>query len=193
MSSRDREEIIHKVVQLAAKILVEEGHEALTVRRIAQESGSSTQLIYTLFGGKFGLLDGLYKEGFIRFRDFMATNRASADCCKNLENWIRSYRDFAIQYRPFFNVMFTRPVPEYVPPIESLEFAWKSLEQLLKAVQKAQVAGFLKGDPTLVALRLWSQSHGIVSLELIGHLSDKTSDQLYEEFIRNIWVGGNCT
>lgn len=44
------------LIQHALRILDAEGAEALTIRRIAEAAGTSTQAIYTGFGGKTGLL-----------------------------------------------------------------------------------------------------------------------------------------
>ncbi|MFN7729264.1 MAG: TetR/AcrR family transcriptional regulator [Bdellovibrio sp.] len=185
---KDREDLCKKVIGVAAKILSDEGPDALTVRRIAQESGASTQLVYTLFGGKFGLIDGLYKEGFIRLADFMASRQNTQDPKKNLENLLHAYREFSVKNKPFFIVMFTRPVPEYTPPPESLRMAWSSFETLVKAIERVQPLGHLKGDAKFIARELWSQAHGVVTLEMIGHLWDRAGDRIYDEMINRLWA-----
>ena len=53
-----------QVVEAAARVLAEDGPHGLSLRRIAAEAGASTQIVYTLFGGKPGLADALYGEGF---------------------------------------------------------------------------------------------------------------------------------
>ena len=52
------------VLGAAKRLLEEEGASALSVRRLAKELGTSYQLVYTLFGGKQGLLDALFRDGF---------------------------------------------------------------------------------------------------------------------------------
>jgi AcrR family transcriptional regulator len=37
----------------------EDGPDALTMRRIAAEAGSSTTVLYTMFGGKAGIAEAL--------------------------------------------------------------------------------------------------------------------------------------
>lgn len=185
--SKDREELCKKVVGLAAKILSDEGPEALTVRRIAQESGASTQLVYTLFGGKFGLVDGLYREGCRRMEEYMQSRQDLHDPRKNLENLLRAYREFATIQKPFFTVMFTRPVPEYTPPEESLKMAWASFEFVVRAVEGVQPLGHLPGEPAFVARKLWSQIHGVVALEMIGHLWENAGQRIFDDLISGLW------
>jgi hypothetical protein len=42
------------VVEVAARVLAEDGPHGLSLRRVAAEAGGSTQIVYTLFGGKPG-------------------------------------------------------------------------------------------------------------------------------------------
>jgi AcrR family transcriptional regulator len=185
--SKEREELSERVIGLAAAVLSKEGPDGLTVRRIAAESGASTQMIYTLFGGKFGLIDGLYREGFRRFDQFMHQREDPENPRRNLENWLRGYRIFAREQRPFFTVMFTRPVPEYTPPPESLQIAWASFHGLIRAIEKVQGQGDLPGDPIFFARKLWSQVHGIVTLEMIGHLWDNSGEKILDELLKSLW------
>ena len=185
--SKDRDELTQKVIGLAAQVLSDEGPEALTVRRVAQESGASTQLIYTLFGGKFGLVDGLYKEGFRRFENFIREKQDPKDAKKNLECIWLGYREFAIQHKPLFNVMFTRQVAEYTPPQESLRLAWEAFGTFIRAVERAQAEGHLQGDPVFIVRKLWSQVHGVVTLEMMGHLYGTAGEKICRDFMDDLW------
>ena len=50
----------------AHDLLATEGPAALTVRRIAAAAGMSTMNVYSRFGGKDGVLDELFIDGFRR-------------------------------------------------------------------------------------------------------------------------------
>ena len=64
----------------AARTLLEaDGPAALTVRRIAAEAGMSTMNVYSRFGGKDGVVDELYCEGFHRLRAYLAKHSKSDD------------------------------------------------------------------------------------------------------------------
>ena len=67
-----------QVLEAAARLLAEEGPHGLSLRRVAAEAGGSTQIVYTLFGGKPGLADGLYAEGFDRLASAMHAALAAA-------------------------------------------------------------------------------------------------------------------
>lgn len=184
--SKDRADLTQKVILIAAQVLQSEGPDALTVRRIAQESGASTQLIYTLFGGKNGLLDGLYSEGFRRLQQLIVERDGKLDPKENIESMLLAYREFAQQSRPFFAVMFW--LQNQNPPRDSLMLVNRFLETLSEGVKKCQEVNHLMGDPAIVARDLWAGVHGITSLELMGHFEGPLANKLFQEFVRNVWT-----
>ena len=60
------DELRQRVLDVACRLLMNAGPESLTVRRIAAEADCPTTVIYTMFGGKEGLAEALYLEGFER-------------------------------------------------------------------------------------------------------------------------------
>ena len=54
------------LMKAAADLLASEGPEALTVRRIAATAGCSTMGLYSRFGGKDGVVERLWLDGFAR-------------------------------------------------------------------------------------------------------------------------------
>lgn len=166
------------LLDAASELLVAEGPRALSMRRVAAAAGCSTTVLYTLFGGKEGLADALYQEGFARLTaaveaavaeveatggDPMAATVAAA----------RAYRANALAERTYYGVMFGNPIPGFVPSAESLAVADASLAPLTAAIRDAMEAGVLvAGDPQEVAEVCWAAAHGVVSLELAGHFPD---------------------
>ena len=60
------------LLEAGARVLAREGPAALTTRRVADEVGASTTAVYTLFGGKGGLVREIYIEGFARLAEAFA-------------------------------------------------------------------------------------------------------------------------
>ena len=56
-----------------------DGPTALTVRRIAGAAGVSTMNVYSRFGGKDGVLDELFAEGFRRLGERMERHPSTDD------------------------------------------------------------------------------------------------------------------
>src|SRR4051794_4316776 len=63
----------------AHDLLATEGPGALTVRRIAAAAGMSTMNVYSRFGGKDGVLDELFVDGFRRLGETMRASPQSDD------------------------------------------------------------------------------------------------------------------
>jgi hypothetical protein len=78
--------------------------------------------------------------------------------------------------------MFGRPVPSFTPDRETQEAADATYRPLVDAVRRCLDAGQLAGgEPERIAFHLWAVSHGMVSLELAGHLGGVDAAQAYEE------------
>ena len=116
----------------AARTLLEaDGPAALTVRRIAAEAGMSTMNVYSRFGGKDGVVDELYCEGFHRLREYVAKHAKSDDPVENFRAPGVAYRDFALENRTFYSVMFFRPIPGYVPSPAARRVALDGFDELV--------------------------------------------------------------
>src|SRR3954467_13282778 len=63
----------------ASELLSKEGASGLSVRRIAAAAGCSTMGLYSRFGGKDGVVDELYAEGFVRLIGAMKANPVTGD------------------------------------------------------------------------------------------------------------------
>src|SRR5262245_11598334 len=94
--AQTREMLRRNAVQAASQILIREGAGALTVRRVAQELECSTKVIYTLFGGKDGLANELYREGFTRLRQALGRVPRTTDPREYLTGIGWAYWEFGI-------------------------------------------------------------------------------------------------
>jgi AcrR family transcriptional regulator len=161
------------VLDAASRLLVGEGPQALTMRRVAGAVGCSTTVLYTAFGSKDGLADALFREGFQRLRRRLEAVAPGDDPLARLRALAHAYRESALASRSYYGVMFQQAIPGYRPSAESLAAAGASLEVLTDAVRACMDAGVLRaGDPQAVAEVLWAAVHGAVSLELAGHFPD---------------------
>jgi AcrR family transcriptional regulator len=163
------------LLDTASRLLVAEGPQALTMRRVAAEAGCSTTVLYTTFGAKNGIAEALYREGFARFHRKLATV-PDGDPLERLIALGHAYRENAIENPTYYGVMFGRAIPGFVPSEEALLEAAPTLQTLIDQVQVCMDAGVLEpGDPQAVAEVLWAATHGAVSLELAGFFGDEAT------------------
>lgn len=171
------------LLDAADEILTTKGPDGLTVRGIAEQAGCSTMGVYTHFGGKDGVVDALYQEGFRRLGAAMAKVRATADPLADLRRCGQAYRRNALENPTHYLVMFERIVPGFEPSPASHEVALGTLGQLEARIQRVIDAGLTdprRRDATSLALDVWASLHGMVSLELHGTAPELDARRAFE-------------
>jgi AcrR family transcriptional regulator len=180
------------MLEAATRLLTEEGPAALTVRRVADAVNCSTTLLYSLFGGKDGLANELYLEGFARLKsEFEAAavplsrrkgKGGQEDGLAQILLHARAYHQYAKRNPSYYMVMFGDAIAGFVPPVESRNQAWESLAVLIGAFDRCMKSGALPpSNPTAAARLLWAAMHGAVSLELKGYyLKTERADELFD-------------
>lgn len=162
------------LLAVSLKILASEGVRGVTVRSVSTAAGCSTTGIYTHFGGKQGLLDAMFVDGFHDFRSHLAAG-PSVDPLATVRRSLERYREWALAHAPQYMLMFGSRASGYVPSEAAGTVGEPSLDDLVSRVQTAIDSGDLRGDARTVAMHLWSTAHGYVMLELAGpgpHLTD---------------------
>lgn len=155
------------LVHAASDLLATDGAAALTVRAIATAAGASTMNVYSRFGGKDGVVEQLYLQGFELLAAGMRGAGVTADPLADLQRCGQAYRRFALQHSTLYSVMFSRAVPDYEPSDEAKAFGLRTLDDLADRIQRAMDAGLLRPiDADHAAAIVWSTCHGVMSLEL---------------------------
>ncbi|GAA2151566.1 TetR/AcrR family transcriptional regulator [Actinomadura napierensis] len=177
------------LLDAASRLLAAEGPGALALRRIAAEVGCSTTVLYRMFEGKAGLVEALYVEAFQRFRRRLAAVPERSDPLEHLVELGRAYREYALAERNYYRLMFGEPVPGFRPSDEALVQAAATFTILEDAVAALDAAGLLAGgEPRHVAASLWAAIHGVVSLEMAGHLP-ADADEVFEATLAAMGTG----
>lgn len=154
------------ILQAAIRILHDQGAGALTVRSVATAAGCSTTGVYTWFGGKNGLVEAIFVDGFQRFGQTLAAVPAHGNQLDHLSSLAHAYRQWALSNPTHYMVMFGRAVPDFEAGEEALVTARSTFTGLVTAMTAAVEAGVIAGDPVQLAHHLWAGIHGYVSLEL---------------------------
>lgn len=178
--------VLHeRLLDVASRLLVQEGYPALTMRRIAKEAGCSTMVLYNTFGGKEGLINELYQEGFCRLTEAIEKTPQPEDPLVYIVALCQTYRETALANPTHYAIMFERAIPDFEPSTASRLEGKQSLMPLLQAVQVCIDRGLIKSqDAEQLAMMLWAAAHGVVSLELSGYLPSPTvGKQMYERVI----------
>jgi AcrR family transcriptional regulator len=172
-------ELATRLVDEAGRILAAEGAATLSLRRLATVSGTSTMAVYTLFGDKQGLLAAMHEEGFARLAAALESAQASSDDpLEALAAQGLAYRKTALANPHLYGLMFGTAVPGFAPDARGREASEATYRRLVDGVQRCLDSGALRGpDAERIAFHLWSVSHGMVSLEIAGHLDGDAGDR----------------
>ncbi len=171
------------LLDAASQLLETEGPEALTMRRIAGAVGCSTSVLYSMFGGKAGVAEALWREGFERLHAALAAVE-DGEPLDRLAAMGQAYRRSALANRSYYGVMFARPIPGFDPSPEAYEASLRPLGLLTDVVAACVDAGvFRLVDPAHAARVLWAASHGAVSLELAGYEGAVDAEACYEDLL----------
>src|SRR5437764_11892737 len=94
------------LIEAAARLIATEGASGLTLRRVADEVGTSTMAIYTHFGGMPELRRAVRREGFARLAARSARVGESDDPVADVAMLGLEYYELAISEPHLYRVMF---------------------------------------------------------------------------------------
>lgn len=156
-----------RLLEVASAHVSEHGAAGMSLRGIAAEARTTTAAVYTLFGSREELVTAVVREGFARFGAHLAAVPHDDDPRAHLLALGLAYRASALADPHFYRVLFggddeTRPAKQLAEPTFAV---------LRHAVGRVLTdAGAPAEAATAAAIRLWALAHGLVSLELGGHL-----------------------
>jgi AcrR family transcriptional regulator len=179
--------LVNTVLALASEMIAHEGTAALSMRKLAQATGCSTTVLYTLFGGKDGILNALFSEGFARLGAVHAQLGTTIDPRADIIALCLAYRRVALANPSHYAIMFGGSV-DFTPSPASRDTALAAMHPLMQAIERARAAGVLVVDDTeAFGTMLWSMAHGFVSLELAGMtLAKDQAESLYTAAIERM-------
>ncbi len=172
-----------RLLGATADIIDRHGPERLSLRAAADAAGTSTSAVYALFGGKAELLTAVMEHGFASF----GQSQAEAEP-RGLRALGRAYRAWAKQNPALYRLMFggaLLAIAECSPDPASTQ---ESMTPLVRALVAEGFADEADAGP--VALAVWAQVHGAVSLEFAGVAGDDVPwDAVYESVLDAIERG----
>lgn len=169
---REHDEETRAALRAAAERLVAAGGaDALSVRTVAAEAGTTTRAVYSLFGSKEGLVAAVAQTAFEYLYDGIDRLPKSDDPAADLTAiGTKVVRRLALHHPGLFRIAFQRVAGLHADPglVDARQRAWL---QLQAAVQRLQDAGQLGTKPVPDAAReinaMWE---GLANAELRGEV-----------------------
>jgi AcrR family transcriptional regulator len=163
--AREKGEREQRIKDAARRIATDEGWQAVTIRRLAEEIEYSQPVIYSHFRNRDAIVDAVAVEGFGQIAKLL---RAAKDSSSNdrlaLENVATAYIDFALGHSALYEAMLTLS--------SELRFAQPDAQSELREAFEALssvVAPFCQEADTATET-LWAALHGAAELERHGRI-----------------------
>jgi len=206
MRERYRAQVRQEVKEAALRQLAEAGPGALSISAIGKQLGVSGPALYRYFASRDDLLTELVIDAYHDLTNALAaaTSYVPDDRPRGrFEALARAYRRWALAEPHRYRLLFGPPLPGYEAHAQRLvEASWAAMNLLLEVLRgfaagAAEPSGPLASELTawaqqgnqrvdpgtaLHAILIWSQLHGIVSLEIAGNFASMSidADQLFE-------------
>lgn len=168
-----------------SNLLMQEGANAITMRRVADTVGCSTTVLYTMFRNKQGLVDELYLRGFDMLRESLKAVSRTDDLRNYIYALCLTYRNFALTNPTYYSIMFFKVIPEYAPGEANLKLGQSSIELLVQAIRDCISD---EGEAWEIARIIWATVHGHLGLELTGYFnySGLSPQQMLERALQGL-------
>ncbi|MET8810868.1 TetR/AcrR family transcriptional regulator [Streptomyces sp. NPDC004549] len=170
------EGVAERLVACATELLATRPRESVTVRVVAADAGTSTAAVYSLFGGKDGLIVAVRDRAVAGLFADLSAVPSTDDPLTDLHALAVAYRRWGHGHRHLYTVLFGG-VQSFEPSGEV--GSADPVGPLVAAIERALARGVLDGDATAIALSLWVALHGLVTLELAGALDLVAADAAF--------------
>lgn len=180
------------LINIAARLVTEEGPTALSSRRLAAEAGTSTMAVYTYFGSMSAVVREIVREGFDRLQRLFDQVEQTEDPVSDIALLGRVYRYNAITNRHVFEVMFGgSSLAGFALTDDDRQHGRYTLTPVIECARRCAAAGrFRPDDPVLAAHQMWLGVHGTVTLELGNYLvAPYDAHRCFESQLVSLMVG----
>ncbi|MFH8516640.1 TetR/AcrR family transcriptional regulator [Streptomyces gelaticus] len=169
--------IRRRLLDEAARTLVEEGPAALSARRLVKAVGASTMAVYTHFGSMPGLVREVMREGFGRFQARVEGVQPAvgldADPVRELAELCCVYQEFARTEPEVYAVLFGGSALagfELTDEDRNLgvRLLWFPRDAILRCIAAGRFRADVDAD--LAVRQLFAQMHGLAQLTRAGYI-----------------------
>jgi AcrR family transcriptional regulator len=152
-----------RILDAARELFVQEGYEAVSMRRIAARIEYSPTAIYLHFPDKQSILTALCDETFEKLSTRLAAHFTQVtDPLARLRDGLRLYVEFGLAHPHHYTVSFLLKARDVRPEPTAGHRAFAFLQA---AVAGAMATGAIRtGDVATTSQSLWAACHGLVAL-----------------------------
>jgi len=190
---REREELRQSILDASEELILQEGFEKLSMRKIADKIEYSTTTIYNYYHNKAEIICHLMRniiEQIIAEFDRVFEQEFTSPV-ERLRTIIKIYIQYGLDNPTHYKMFFITDVTEfkdYMTDFPGLE----PFKRLVKVVEECIDAGsFYSEEAAVISQGIWSAVHGITSLLIVRpdfpwEEKDKLLDHIIQTLIRGL-------
>jgi AcrR family transcriptional regulator len=189
MTKEEVENTRGRILDTALSIIIEEGFNNLSVRKIASRLGFTATTIYNYYTNKDEINLMIRIRGFEKLYDLLTNRSASFNDIENkLNARVRAYIEFGLTNPSYYDIMFNLHTPKYldyvgtdIEPLAHTEKqnALKCLSLFTELISAYIHLNGKKKDHFVLyqVVKYWSDLHGLVTL---------TNSRLFHEVLGDV-------
>ena len=176
MTLEEIEQTRGQILDTALDIIIEEGFNNLSIRKIGARLGVTAPTIYNYYTNKDELNLMIRVRGFETLHDLLLKRSEPYETLEDrLQARIRAYVEFGLAYPSYYDLMFNLHTPKYLDYVgtdmERAAFHEKQTALRCLALFAEPISAYIKEDGTekdrfvlYQVARFWSDLHGLVTL-----------------------------
>jgi len=191
-SIKQKEAIRVAILEASKTIVLKEGWQAVSIRKIADAIGYSLPVVYNHFESKDAILEEFVKQGFEMLSNVMLTTKGNeVEPKQQLIAMAKAYFNFAFEQREYYQMMFGLGMPS-CDRVNQISEIGKFGSILIDTIQKLNHVQTVTEQTILKFHTLWSILHGLSSINMVNMTA--TPDEMQQRvlldavqgFIQNI-------
>lgn len=161
-----------RIASVALRILVEEGAQAVTMRRVATGAGITPMATYRHYPNREVLLRTVADAAFAELGEAWGRRGHENDCERRIYGLLEDFLDFALGKPNLYSFLITDRRPEArLFPQDYRAGGSPAFTPVVEAVDQGMKDGtFLEDEPMEVAVNITSCAMGLVQMYLNGRI-----------------------
>jgi AcrR family transcriptional regulator len=193
---RDKEGLKKKILDAAAAILIKDGYERLSIRKIAAKIEYTSGIIYHYFQDKREIISTIVDQGYRKILAVLGqTKMDGSDPVKSLKNMMHRYIDLMLENREMFRAIIMNDIEGMEEKLyilsEGITQKRESLQLIARLISMGIDRGlFRKLNLELTAQILWTATHGLISrLVIEQNVPPEQRERLIDQNFDILWNG----
>jgi len=180
-SIKQKEAVRASILEAAKAIVLNEGWQAVSIRKIADAIGYSLPVVYNHFESKDAILEEFVKQGFEMLSNVMLTTKVGEiEPKQQLIAMANAYFNFAFNQREYYQMMFGLGMPS-CERVNQINEIGKFGSILVNTIQNLSNAEAVTEHTILKFHTLWSILHGLSSINMVNMTA--TPDEMQQRVL----------